>query len=108
MPPLDDAVRHLERYYTDHDCTFGFDKCVSIFSAVEIIFNGDMSPCRDYHDYVVGNVKQNTITEIWNSERYREFRKSLATKGSYARLHKMLRLDGILTAAQMIRKSSRT
>jgi radical SAM protein with 4Fe4S-binding SPASM domain len=80
MPPLDDAV-DLERYYTDHDCTFGFDKCVSIFSAVEINSNGDMSPCRDYHDYVVGNVKQNTITEIWNSERYREFRKSLATKG---------------------------
>jgi radical SAM protein with 4Fe4S-binding SPASM domain len=80
MPPLDDAG-DLERYYTDHDCTFGFDKCVSIFSAVEINSNGDMSPCRDYHDYVVGNVKQNTITEIWNSERYREFRKSLATKG---------------------------
>ena len=67
MPPLD-AVDDLERYYTDHDCNFGFDKCVSIFSAVEINSNGDMSPCRDYHDFVVGNIKENTITEIWNSD----------------------------------------
>jgi len=80
MPPLDEP-NDLEKYYTDHDHRFGFDKCVSIFSAVEINSNGDMSPCRDYHDYVVGNVKDNTISELWNSERYREFRKSLSTKG---------------------------
>ncbi len=80
MPPLTDP-KELERYYSDHDCTFGFDKCVSIFSAVEINSNGDMSPCRDYHDFVVGNVKEHTITELWNSPKYREFRKSLSEKG---------------------------
>jgi radical SAM protein with 4Fe4S-binding SPASM domain len=80
MPPLVDP-KDLERYYADHSCTFGFDRCVSIFSAVEINSNGDMSPCRDYHDYVVGNVKENTITDLWNSEPYRKFRKSIAEKG---------------------------
>lgn len=80
MPPLTD-VKELEKYYVDHDCTFGFDRCVSIFSAVEINSNGDMSPCRDYHDFVVGNVKENTILELWNSEPYRKFRKSLTEKG---------------------------
>ena len=43
--------------------------------------NGDLSPCRDYHDYVVGNLKDATITELWNSRAYRDFRRSLATEG---------------------------
>ena len=80
MPPLTDAGE-LETYYTDHDCRFGFERCVSIFSAVEINSNGDMSPCRDYHDFVVGNVKDKTITDLWNSEPYRKFRKSISEKG---------------------------
>lgn len=71
----------LERYYTQHDATFGFDRCSSIYRAVEINSNGDMSPCRDYNDFVVGNIKTQTITEIWNNERYRSFRKSLKTEG---------------------------
>jgi radical SAM protein with 4Fe4S-binding SPASM domain len=80
MPPLTDP-NDLKTYYTDHDCRFGFDRCVSIFSAVEINSNGDMSPCRDYHDFVIGNVKENTITELWNSEPYKHFRKSITEQG---------------------------
>lgn len=71
----------LRTYYTDHRARFGFDRCLSIFQVVEINSNGDLSPCRDYHDYVVGNIKEKTITELWNSEAYRKFRRSLATEG---------------------------
>ncbi|MBI4862313.1 MAG: radical SAM protein [Candidatus Riflebacteria bacterium] len=80
MPHLTHAAQ-LERYYTDHDSRFGFHRCVSIFSAVEINANGDMSPCRDYHDFVVGNVKERTITGLFNDDRYRQFRLSLARDG---------------------------
>jgi radical SAM protein with 4Fe4S-binding SPASM domain len=80
MPPLTEP-HELETYYSDHDCSFGFDRCVSIFSAVEINSNGDMSPCRDYHDFVVGNVKEKSITELWNASGYKKFRKSLSEKG---------------------------
>jgi radical SAM protein with 4Fe4S-binding SPASM domain len=71
----------LRTYYTDHRARFGFDRCLSIFQVVEINSNGDMSPCRDYHDYVVGNIKEASVTELWNSEAYRRFRRSLATDG---------------------------
>jgi radical SAM protein with 4Fe4S-binding SPASM domain len=71
----------LRTYFTDHSARFGYDQCISIFQAVEVNSNGDLSPCRDYHDYVVGNLKNHTITELWNSPRYREFRRSLATEG---------------------------
>ena len=72
---------NLKRYYTDHGCRFGFDKCISIYQAVEINSNGDVSPCRDYHDYVVGNIKDKYISELWNSDAYRMFRRSIAAKG---------------------------
>jgi radical SAM protein with 4Fe4S-binding SPASM domain len=48
---------------------------------VEINSNGDVSPCRDYHDYVVGNIKRNYISDLWNSEAYKLFRQSITGKG---------------------------
>ncbi|MEW6265467.1 MAG: SPASM domain-containing protein [Thermodesulfobacteriota bacterium] len=79
--PFITGLKDLEVYYTDHRANFGFNQCVSIYQAVEINSNGDMSPCRDYHDYVVGNIKDATITELWNSPAYREFRRSLRREG---------------------------
>lgn len=80
IPPIRGA-ENLRTYYSDHRACFGYEQCVSIFQAVEIDSNGDMSPCRDYHDYVVGNVKEATITELWNAPAYRAFRRSLSTEG---------------------------
>ena len=72
---------NLRAYYTDHRARFGYDQCISIYQAVEVNSNGDLSPCRDYHDYVVGNLKEATITQLWNSPPYRKFRHSLTTEG---------------------------
>ncbi|MDR1684857.1 MAG: radical SAM protein [Desulfovibrio sp.] len=71
----------LREYYGNHAATFGFDRCISIFRAVEIDSDGSMSPCRDYHDYIVGNVREATVTELWNNARYRAFRASLSKDG---------------------------
>ena len=75
------GVDNLREYYTNHSNTFGYNECISINQVVEIDSNGDMSPCRDYHDYVVGNIKEHTVTELWNSPRYRDFRISLYKDG---------------------------
>lgn len=79
--PFVRGERALEAYYTEHRERFGYDQCVSIFQVLEINSNGDVSPCRDYHDYVVGNIKTSTLSELWNSERCIAFRRSLATEG---------------------------
>ncbi|MBU1908574.1 MAG: SPASM domain-containing protein, partial [Verrucomicrobia bacterium] len=71
----------LRTYYTDHACDFGYRRCLSIYHALEVNSNGDVSPCRDYHDFVVGNVKGKTFTELWNDDNYRRFRRSLAADG---------------------------
>ena len=80
VPPIVGG-ENLKTYYADHKATFGYDQCVSIFQAIEVNSNGDVSPCRDYHDYVVGNIKTATITELWNSPRYQEFRRSVSRDG---------------------------
>lgn len=71
----------LKEYYTNHSNNFGYNECISIYQAAELDSNGNMSPCRDYHDYIVGNVKEQTITELWNSSHYKKFRKNLKDKG---------------------------
>ena len=80
IPPIFGEI-NLRTYYTNHRARFGFNRCHSIYQMVEVNSNGDLSPCRDYHDYVVGNIKEHTITELWNSPAYRQFRRSLATDG---------------------------
>ncbi len=75
------AAEDLRRYFTDHRERFGFEQCVSIYQVTEVDSNGNVSPCRDYHDYVVGNIKEATLTELWNAPTYRRFRHSLATRG---------------------------
>ena len=71
----------LHQYYTNHKNTFGFDECTFIYQSGQIDSNGDLSPCRDYHDFVVGNVKEHTVTELWNSQRFVDFRKSVTGEG---------------------------
>jgi radical SAM protein with 4Fe4S-binding SPASM domain len=80
LPPIA-GEDNLRAYYTDHEVRFGFDQCISTFQVVEVNSNGDVSPCRDYHDYVVGNVKESTLSQLWNAGPYRRFRRSLAEDG---------------------------
>jgi radical SAM protein with 4Fe4S-binding SPASM domain len=71
----------IKRYYTDHSEVFGYDQCISIFMTMEIDSNGDVSLCRDYHDYVIGNIKEQSVQEIWRGEAAKKFRKSINTEG---------------------------
>lgn len=80
IPPIADAG-NIKAYYTQHGVLFGYRKCLSIFEEVQVMGNGDVSPCRSYADYRVGNVKESTITELWNSPAYRRFRSSLTDEG---------------------------
>lgn len=71
----------IQRYYHDHHATFGYEQCVSIFMTMEVDSNGNVSLCRDYHDYVIGNIKTDPVMDMWNNEAAVKFRKSLQTHG---------------------------
>jgi len=50
--------------------------CLFPFNTLDVLCNGDVVPCcRDYEGSVVfGNVRDNTLLEIWNSTDYARFR----------------------------------
>jgi radical SAM protein with 4Fe4S-binding SPASM domain len=79
LPNLTDD--EFPQYYTDHHATFGYTQCSSIFSTMEINNNGDVSLCRDYNDYVIGNIARQSLDEIWQGEKARQFRRSIASEG---------------------------
>jgi radical SAM protein with 4Fe4S-binding SPASM domain len=80
IPPLTGAA-DLKTYYTQHGARFGYQRCTAIFQEMQIMSDGLVTPCRSYIDYPVGNVKEATLTELWNSPPYVHFRRSLMTEG---------------------------
>lgn len=84
----------LREYYTDHTQTFGYRQCVSIYMCMEINSNGDVSLCRDYHDYVIGNISQDSFSEIWEGEVARKFRSSISNDGLMPVCHRCCGLMG--------------
>jgi len=52
--------------------------CEAPWSGIQIYPNGDVHPCL-FYGKSFGNLKTSSFLEIWNSQPYRELRKSLAT-----------------------------
>lgn len=50
--------------------------CTYPFFKLDMLLNGDVLPCcHDWeHGFIMGNAKENTIKEIWNSDSFNRFR----------------------------------
>lgn len=69
LPISDEIAFNLERFKKQRVCGVGYDNCC-------ITANGDVYPCAGWQDYVLGNVYNQTLLDIWeNSERVKELRK---------------------------------
>jgi radical SAM protein with 4Fe4S-binding SPASM domain len=79
LPNLED--HEVEQYYREPQQTFNYKRCTAPWTMTEIMPNGDVVPCRDYSDYVVGNMTRKSILEIYNDEGYRKFRGLLKKHG---------------------------
>lgn len=79
MPDIE--LDQLDTYYHDHSDFLGYEQCFYPWTYIEIQPNGDVSTCRDYGDYLCGNITEGTISEIFNNERYQAFRRSLREDG---------------------------
>jgi radical SAM protein with 4Fe4S-binding SPASM domain len=79
IPDLDlDAIPD---YYAHPERLFGYGQCIQPWIVTEIMPNGDVATCRDYPDYVCGNIQRESLLTIWNNDKYRRFRTSLRTEG---------------------------
>lgn len=79
IPDLRDD--QLERYYRNPADFMGYGPCISPWTTVEIMPDGDIATCRDYPDFITGNILCAPLKEIWNGERYVAFRRALLEEG---------------------------
>jgi radical SAM protein with 4Fe4S-binding SPASM domain len=79
IPDLD--LDQIPEYYADPSKRFGYGSCIQPWVVTEILPNGDVATCRDYPDYVCGNIQKDDLLTIWNNDQYRKFRQSLKKDG---------------------------
>jgi radical SAM protein with 4Fe4S-binding SPASM domain len=82
VPNLPDESS-IREYYRDPSQTFGYKRCLAPYYMVLILPNGDVATCRDYPDYVVANIRDHSLAEIFNHERYQRFRRALKEDGLF-------------------------
>lgn len=59
--PISDRIQFdLEKYLAEPVCGVGYDNCC-------IAANGDVYPCAGWQGFVLGNVYENSLREIWNN-----------------------------------------
>lgn len=69
--------RILGKFYRHELSPQDFRACMLPWSRMSISPHGDVYPCLSY---LVGNVRQKSLSRIWNGDRFREFRKQLGRK----------------------------
>lgn len=53
----------------------GIKRCLMCASVIIVNPNGEMMPCPFFPDYILGNLNQNDVDEIWGNKMHREFNK---------------------------------
>jgi MoaA/NifB/PqqE/SkfB family radical SAM enzyme len=61
-------------WFSDATSPVGPQRCTNVEKLIDIQPNGDANFCVDFPDYVIGNVRQASIEQIWNGERAERFR----------------------------------
>jgi radical SAM protein with 4Fe4S-binding SPASM domain len=81
LPPTY-SPQNLEAYLTANweKMSDLYTNCVIPWVSAEIVANGDVAPCHVFYDLVLGNLHENSISEIWNGEKFQRFRNYMELK----------------------------
>ena len=74
----------LREYYLSSIALSGNNhtRCISPWMTAYVFPDGELRPCLNF-DYSFGNVKTSPLSQIWNSERAIQFRKTLKENGAF-------------------------
>ncbi len=61
-------------WFSDTSTPVGSTTCMNIEKLIDIQPNGDANFCVDFPDYCIGNVKDSTIKDLWDSPKASQFR----------------------------------
>jgi radical SAM protein with 4Fe4S-binding SPASM domain len=74
VPALNPEKTHT--YYAELETPVR-NHCIVPWCQLNVNYNGDVHFCADYTDYILGNITQQSIKEIYNGDRANLFRKTL-------------------------------
>jgi len=77
-------TKDVTAYYLDHSNNCGYTKCGALNKEIDIRHNGEVVICADFPDYVIGNLNQETIQQIWRGEKLKKFRENINNKGLFS------------------------
>lgn len=66
----------IEIRIDETSCFLGIGGCIAGKKCLGVLPNGDVIPCIFMPDFVGGNIRENSLAEIWNCEKFREIRES--------------------------------
>lgn len=55
-------------------------QCLAIRDRIDILSTGEVSSCKLFKEFIVGNLHNQSLEEIWHGEKYRKFREILNKK----------------------------
>lgn len=59
----------------------GRTACVAIASRLEILADGRVSACKFFPEFVIGDLRESTIAELWHGERFKKVRAAMRELG---------------------------
>ena len=74
VPTLNPEKTHT--YYAELETPVR-NHCIVPWCQLNVNYNGDVHFCADYPDFIIGNIKDTPIKEIYNGDRANKFRKAL-------------------------------
>lgn len=72
--------RHFKEYYTNKLSSKNYAKCTLPWRTLRVNPYGDIFPCFPLK---VGNIKEKSLSQIWNGKKFRKFRKDFKKYGIY-------------------------
>lgn len=78
LPYMRYADEDYRQWFADCTTRVGRYTCQMPWRLIDIQPNGDANFCVDFPDYIIGNVADRTIREVWNSRRAERFRRHLS------------------------------
>jgi sulfatase maturation enzyme AslB (radical SAM superfamily) len=70
----DDSIRD---WFDDTGKLVSYDRCYAPWFLVNVMPDGDVNFCADIGDYVIGNITENRLEELWFNEKAEHFRKKI-------------------------------
>ncbi|MEI7024450.1 radical SAM protein [Paenibacillus sp. y28] len=70
------SEENIRNYFTAnwHKVTNMKKRCVFPWISTEVNARGEVTSCHNFYDLTLGNVYEQSLKEIWNGQRYKEYR----------------------------------